>query len=93
MKKYSKKDLVDAIYNRIDFINKISIKNTLDTLISVLKEKLNEDDEVIIEIRGFGIIKKKKVKNRKVFDFKEKKVKQSNKNYKLTIKPSKEIKL
>ncbi|MCX8059286.1 MAG: HU family DNA-binding protein [Spirochaetes bacterium] len=93
MVKIIKKDLIEEVFARTNNVNKIVVKDIIDKLFNVIVEKLNNEDELNIEIRGFAIIKKRKVKSRKVYNFKEKKIIKSKRNYKISIKPAKEIKL
>lgn len=58
--KFVRKNLIDLTYYRTAGINKIIVIEVINNFLSEMHKILSKDDEVEIELRGFGTFKKKK---------------------------------
>lgn len=92
MKKITKQKIVDDIYSKLDNINRIVVKNVVDSFVELFKEYLVSEDEIVIELRKLGVFEKKESKRKFVFNPKTGEKILLKKFYKIKFKPSKIIK-
>ncbi len=91
--KLTKKELIDLTYQNVAGINKNIVSSIINQFLVELNKILSTDQEVDIELRGFGVFKKRKRKDVQIFNpiIKEKKL--FSGLYTIRFKKSKESKV
>lgn len=92
MRKVVKKDFVSDIYNKVSGVNKSIVKNIIDCFIDELNKYLLMDEDIIIELRRFGVIEKKRINKDFVINPLTREKIKIKKIYKIKYNPSKMIK-
>lgn len=91
--KITKKDLIDLTYQKTNGVNKDLIASIINQFLIELSNILLMKDEISIEIRGFGVFKKRKRKDLLILNPKTKEKKIHNDLYSIKFKLSKVNKL
>ncbi|MCR4422685.1 MAG: hypothetical protein GYA61_04810 [Spirochaetales bacterium] len=91
--KITKKDLIDLTYQKTNGVNKDLIASIINQFLIELSNILLMKDEISIEIRGFGVFKKRKRKDLLILNPKTKEKKIYNDLYSIKFKLSKVNKL
>lgn len=87
--KIKKKDLVDLVYQDLKGVNKVIVSKVIDLFLKELNNILNENEEVDVELRGFGVFKKRKRKSAVIQNPKTKEKKIYSDLYSIRFKMSK----
>ncbi len=93
MAKYTKSELIDSTYQKLSNINKNIVNAVINKFLDQINIILTEEEEVDIEIRGFGVFKKRKRKDVNIINPKTKEKRLFKNLYNIRFKKSKELKL
>ncbi|HPC37864.1 MAG TPA: HU family DNA-binding protein [Exilispira sp.] len=87
--KITKKDLIDITYQKTEGINKNIISFIIGQFLNELSAILSKNEEIDVEIRGFGVFKKRKREKVVIQNPKTKEKKIYNNLYSVKFKISK----
>lgn len=91
--KIKKKDLIDLTYQKANGINKNVVSSIINSFLEELYLILSKNEEVNIELRGFGVFKKKKRKEVIIQNPKTKQKSKYSDLYSIKFRISKESKI
>lgn len=87
--KITKKDLIDLTYQKTEGINKNIVSLIIGQFLNELFDILSKNEEIDVEIRGFGVFKKRKREEVVIQNPKTKEKKIYNNLYSVKFKMSK----
>jgi len=91
--KITRKDLIDLTYQKTKEVNKDLVASIINQFLTELSNILSKEEEINIELRGFGVFKKRKRKDLLILNPKTKEKKIYNNLYSIKFKLSKINKL
>jgi len=91
--KVTKKELIDLTYQSIKNVNKSLVSSIINQFFVEINNIFSKNEEVDIEIRGFGVFRKRKRKDIEIFNPKTNKMKLFHGLYSVRFKKSKESKI
>lgn len=91
--KIRKKELIDLTYQNTKGVNKQVVSSIINQFLIELNKILLEKNDIDIELRGFGVFKKRKRKETMIINPKTKEKKVFTDLYTIKFKLSKESKL